>query len=160
MKKQALQSAENLLQEAVYQARARQAAGVGLGGRNLGEPAPPGGCGMGEGPEEELELSHRGAEILRKLWPRPLAPVAAGRIRDVLQEWVERQDALDRKRNHYLRDFRQAHGFDRRAYGAEVARDFEAGLERINEEAAERLLRAAHELLRAGEFPSGNEASA
>ena len=115
---------------------------------------------MGPDPEEDLELSERGTSILRELWPRPLSPAAAGRIRDVLQEWVERQDALDRKRNHYLRDFRQAHGFDRRTYPQDIAQEFEAGLERINEEAAQRLLRAARELLRAGEFPRGNETSA
>lgn len=154
-----LLAAEKLLQEAVYQARARQAAGVGLAARSLDAPAPPGGCGLGDALEEELELSDAGLEIARKLWPRSLTPLAAQRIRDILQEWVERQDALDRKRNHYLRDFRQAHGFDRRAYPAEVAREFEEGLERINAEVAERLRRAARELLRAGEFPPGSEAS-
>ena len=148
-----LQAARNLLQEAVYQARARQAAGVGLSGHQLDQPAPDGGCGMGHAPEEALELSERGGEILRKEWPSPLGPVAVDRVRSVLQDWVQRQDALDRKRNHFLRDFRQSHGFDRRAYSDEEAHAFENGLDRITVEADERLAQAAHELLRAGEFP-------
>jgi len=148
-----LQAARNLLQEAVYQARARQAAGVGLSGHHLDQPAPVGGCGMGHAPEEALELSERGADILRRVWPSPLGPVAVERLRSMLQDWVQRQDALDRKRNHFLRDFRQSHGFDRRAYSDEEATAFENGLERINAEADDRLAQAAHELLRAGEFP-------
>lgn len=153
MNDQHLQAAEALLQDAVYQARARQAAGVGLSGHSLDQPAPVGGCGAGNLPEEALELSPNGAEILRSVWPNPLAPAAVDRVREVLQNWIERQDALDRKRNHFLRDFRQVNGFDRRDYAADIAASFEAGLERINSEANERLQQSARELLRAGEFP-------
>ena len=154
-----LHAAKSLLQEAVYQARARQAAGVGLSGHQLDQPAPVGGCGMGQAPEEALELSERGGEILRDVWPSPLGPVAVDRVRSVLQDWVNRQDAIDRKRNHFLRDFRQSHGFDRRAYSDEESQAFENGLDRINSEADDRLSQAAHELLRAGEFPDhGREA--
>lgn len=153
MNDQHLHVAETLLQDAVYQARARQAARVGLSGRRLDQQAPDVGCGAGDLPEEALELSPQGAEILRKVWPNPLGPVAVDRVSEVLQNWIELQDALDRKRNHFLRDFRQANGFDRRDYSSEVASSFEAGLERINAEANERLQQSARELLRAGEFP-------
>ena len=142
-----LQAAKSLLQEAVYQARARQAAGVGLSGHQLDHPAPEGGCGMGHAPEEALELSERGNEILRAVWPRPLGPVAVERIRSVLQDWVNRQDAIDRKRNHFLRDFRQAHGFDRAAYSSDEEAAFEAGLEAVNGEVRQRLEAAARDLL-------------
>ncbi len=165
MNQKILQAAENLLQEAVYQARARQAAGIGLSGHQLDQPAPVGGCGIGGAPEHDLELSERGSEILRTVWPNPLGPVAVERVRAALQGWVERQDSMDRKRNHFLRDFRQSHGFDRRSYSDETAQAFETGLERINAEAMERLKQTAQELLRAGEFPDpsasgGDEASA
>jgi hypothetical protein len=85
------------------------------------------------------ELSPRAREIHELL--------SLGDVRDVMTAWIERQDALDRKRNHFLKDFRGRHGFDRRLYGPEVLAEFEAGLARINVEedserraAAERLL--------------------
>jgi hypothetical protein len=136
--------AQELLREAVFQARARQAAGIGIAG---GEPEDTGGCGLGPEPAVEIELSTRGRELLKELWLRPLAPTEVAHIQRSIQGWIERQDALDRKRNHYLRDFRQAHGFDRRLYTPEIARSFEEGLERINSEVEERLQEAARELL-------------
>jgi len=68
----------------------------------------------------------------------------------VLAEWVRRQDALDRRRNHFLKDFRHAHGFDRTRYTAEQRAEFESGLERINAEENEKRAQAAEELLSAG----------
>jgi hypothetical protein len=136
--------AQALLRDAVFQARARQAAGIGLAG---GGPEESGGCGLGPEPSTEIGLSSRGREILKELWLRPLAPTEIEHIQGSIQGWIERQDAFDRKRNHFLRDFRQAHGFDRRLYDAQVARSFEEGLERINAEADERLQEAARELL-------------
>ncbi len=135
-----LRLAEELLREVVFDARARQAAGASL----LDNPSK---CGLGDGPELEIELSPRGKELAHELWPRPLAPTELTAIQKTTQGWIERQDALDRKRNHFLRDFRQTHGFDRRDYGPEVAEAFEGGLERINVENEERLREAARELL-------------
>jgi len=56
------------------------------------------------------------------------------------------QDALDRKRNHYLRDFRGKHGLDRTRYSADVLRSFEEGLARVNAQETERRLEVARGL--------------
>ena len=141
------QLAEKLLQEAVYKARGRQAAGVGLSGGRLDAPSEPGGCGLGEKPSSGLELTPEGEELVRELFGPGLAPTQSARLRDVLTSWVARQDALDRKRNHFLRDFRRAHGFDRRAYSAEEAQAFEDGLARINADVEEQRRVTAAKLL-------------
>ena len=140
---------QSLLQEAVYQSRARQAASVGLSGGQLDRPSTGtgAGCGLGQETAIDLELTERGEEVFREIWPRQLAPTEVTRIQNGMRDWVERQDALDRKRNHFLRDFRQSHGFDRRTYSDEDAHAFEAGLDRINNEVDERLRQAAVELL-------------
>ena len=44
------------------------------------------------------------------------------------------QDALDRKRNHFLKAFRGKHGFDRTRYDAERLSEYERGLARVNDE--------------------------
>lgn len=146
MSDERIRLAESFLQEAVYQSRARQAAGVGLaGGRPEG---PQGSMGCGLGPiAPDLELTERGEELFQELWPRQLAPTEVARIQQVMRDWVERQDALDRKRNHFLRDFRQTNGFDRRAYTRRQASEFEAGLAAINAEADTRLRETAETLL-------------
>ena len=69
------------------------------------------------------------------------------RIQDVMRGWITLQDSLDRKRNHYLRDFRQEHGFDRQAYTPEELAKYEKGLERTNHEVDDGLRKAAEELL-------------
>jgi len=140
-----LQLAESLLQEAVYQARSKQAAGIALGA--AGSDPASGGCGLGAEPSRELELSERGQEIFHELWPRETPPTELDRIRGSMQEWVELQDAFDRKRNHYLRDFRKQNGFDRRSYTMDQAREFDDGLARINAELNLRLHEAAAKLL-------------
>lgn len=149
MSETSIRLAESFLQEAVYQSRARQAAGVGLtGGRPDGPPgSPTAGCGLGANAGLDLELSERGVELFRELWPRETAPTELTRIHDAMQAWVECQDELDRKRNHYLRDFRQKHGFDRRKYTPEQASQLDAGLKAINTEINERLSQAARTLL-------------
>ena len=139
--------AESLLQEAVYCARARQAAGVGLAGSVLESLSGPGRCGLGKPIELELELTPHGKELLHELLPHPLGPTQLARIREVVARWIERADALDRKRNHFRRDFRAAHGFDRRDYGPAESQEFEKGLAQINAEANVGLRTAAEELL-------------
>lgn len=143
MSEDRIRLAEDLLKEAVYHARARQAAGVALG---AGADAA-GGCGLGDSPSCDLTLSPRGQELFAKLWPREMAPTETERIRSVCERWVARHDAFDRKRNHFLREFRRKNGFDRRLYSASQALAFEQGLDRINAEMCERLRECALEIL-------------
>ena len=103
--------AEAFLAEAVFASRAKQAASASLVQNN--------GCGLGTRPEVALDLSPRAAELARELWPRVLSASELQLVRDTLASWVEDQDALDRKRNHFLKDFRTRHGFDRAAYTPE-----------------------------------------
>ncbi|MCP3919356.1 MAG: hypothetical protein GY711_27785 [bacterium] len=42
--------------------------------------------------------------------------------------------ALDRKRNHFMKDFRHEHGFDRAQYDAEQAAAYRAGLDAVDAE--------------------------
>lgn len=126
-----LEQAELFLQEAVYRSRERQAAGVEL--RRGASPAA-GNCGLGEKAALELDLSARGRELAGQLWPAGLEGADLARVRTELAAWVVAQDALDRKRNHFLRDFRQMHGFDRTRYTPDQLRSFEDGLARINGE--------------------------
>jgi len=140
--------ARGLLREAVFQSRAKQAAGTGL----LRAATTPDAknCGLGAHAAGESRLSERGREIVLLLWPAGLAPLTAERAESILSAWVERQDALDRKRNHFLRDFRAANGFDRTRYSSEQLAAFEAGLARINEDEDRQRDTAAAELSRIG----------
>jgi len=138
--------AEALLQEAVYRSRASQAA-EGLFAKGADEP---GGCGLGARAAVVLDLSDEGRELFDALFAELDDERRLEEMRAVLADWVRRQDALDRKRNHFLKDFRRTHGFDRAEYSPEVATEYRAGLDRVNaevdaarREAAERLLRAA-----------------
>lgn len=122
-----LDLAEEFLREAVYRSRERQS------------PVRDPGCGLGEKMTAAPDLSPRAREIQGLL--------SLKNVQAVTSDWIGRQDALDRKRNHFLKDFRGRHGFDRRLYAPEVLAEFEAGLARINREedserraAAERLL--------------------
>jgi hypothetical protein len=137
--------AEELLREVVFRARARQAARAGLSGARLDEPAGPGRCGLGEGGEVELDLSERGERIARDLFGAK--GVRAAHLGAAMRAWIEKQDALDRKRNHFLRDFRTEHGFDRNGYTPAVMALYEQGLERLNGEASAVLDAAARSLL-------------
>ena len=69
------------------------------------------------------------------------------RLRDVVREWVVDQDALDRKRNHFLKAFRGRHGFDRTRYTSEQSAEFEGGLTRINTEEDEARKAAARSVI-------------
>lgn len=126
-----LRLAEHFLQEAVYRSRERQAAGVELA---RGAQPGAGNCGLGERAALDLELSARGRELAARLWPAGLAGPQLEHVRSTLAAWVARQDALDRRRNHFLRDFRQQHGFDRTRYTPEELHAFEGGLAQVNAE--------------------------
>ncbi|MBK7644539.1 MAG: hypothetical protein IPJ19_16090 [Planctomycetes bacterium] len=127
--------AESFLAEAVFRSRERQAAGVEL---RRGAKPLAGTCGLGEKAAVELDLSSRGRELAGALWPEGLEDARLERVRAALAEWIVEQDALDRRRNHFLRDFRGKHGFDRTQYTSEVTRAFEEGLALINAQETQR----------------------
>ncbi len=135
--------AVELLQEAVYRSRGEQAGAAHLRARAAGMSN----CGLGEKAAVVLDLTPRAEDVFAELFPTELTPAAIARLRAVLAAWVKRQDALDRRRNHFLKAFRQAHGFDRAAYRADDLAQFDAGLERINSESAEERASAANDLL-------------
>lgn len=144
--------AECFLREAVFQSRTRQAAGVALGGTPVApkkEDQIPGAapCGLGASTVIDLQLSSRAEELFRSIWQREVAPTEMEKIKAVMCHWIESQDALDRKRNHFLRDFRQSNGFDRTTYSLQQAQEFEDGLGKVNHEINVRLAQAAQELL-------------
>lgn len=133
--------AEQFLQEAVYRSRGDQAGATLLAGGSAG-------CGLGEKPSVVLDLSPRAEELFEQLFPPGKASETdLDRVREVMADWVRRQDALDRKRNHFLRDFRALHGADRRVYDEETLSAFEAGLDRVNREVSEARGAAARRLL-------------
>ena len=92
-----------------------------------------------------LDLTPRAQELFVALGASEDVDLTA--VRDRTRSWVERQDALDRKRNHFLKAFRGEHGADRRQYSGEVRGAYEAGLERINAQVAEEHSAAARSLL-------------
>ena len=142
-------AARAFLEEAVYRSRAKQAAGASLAPLAAGAPPDAPRCGLGEKAALELDLGPRGAALFGELWPGGLSDAALARVRAAMGAWIARQDALDRKRNHFLRDFRGAHGYDRAAYGPAEARAFEQGLAAVNAEVEAGLAAAAAALVRA-----------
>ncbi len=136
-----LRLAEDFLQEAVYRSR-----------QSTSAPFPSGGaaatnCGLGERAAVDLELSPRARELFARLWPAGLAPSVLERANAAIADWIERADALDRKRNHFLKAFRQAHGSDRTLYSPTELAEFDSGLEAINAEVRRAHTAAAHALL-------------
>ena len=130
-----LSKAEAFLQEAVYQSRGRQAAQVGLmRGRMEARAAGPTNCGLGREAAIELALSPRAIELSDELWPAGCDDEQQTLIADTMRAWCERQDQLDRDRNHFLKAFRNANGFDRTQYSTELTAEYEAGLNRVNEQ--------------------------
>jgi hypothetical protein len=130
-----IELAERFLQEAVFRSRERQAAGMEL--RRGASPAA-GNCGLGEKAALELGLSSRGVEIANELWPDGLEGQRLEQLKAAVAAWIVEQDALDRKRNHYLRDFRTQHGFDRAKYSAQIVAAFDEGLARVNAQETQR----------------------
>jgi hypothetical protein len=127
MSSERLLLAEEFLREAVYRSRERQSALHSLQG---GLAPGIGNCGLGERAAIALDLSPRGLELFHRLFD----PAAEAEIRSAMTAWIERQDAIDRKRNHFLKSFRGRHGFDRTRYGPEATRELEGGLALINAE--------------------------
>lgn len=142
-----VRAARALLEEAVYASRAAQSATSALGA--LGAAPGTRQCGLGHGPVPlaELELSARARELAQELWPTPASEPRAEEVRVLLDAWIREQDALDRARNHFLRDFRARHGRGRGEYAPEIAAAFDGGLEQINAKARERLGACAERLI-------------
>jgi hypothetical protein len=138
-----LSLAEAFLREAVHRSREKQSALAAIRAPAIRNPN----CGLGERAAAVLDLSPRARELYERLFQGDLGEEALRTVHGVMSDWIERQDALDRKRNHFLKDFRGRNGFDRTRYAPDVLADFEGGLARINAEedserraAAERLL--------------------
>ena len=123
-----LAQALEFLREAVFRPRMGQAgrslfaAGAGVKGQ----------CGLGDEAVVVLDLSPRAQELAAQLWPAGLDGAAAREVDRVMTAWVERQDALDRDRNHHLKRIRLAHGMDRNQWPPEVLAEFEAGLDSLH----------------------------
>ena len=138
-----LAQALEFLREAVFRSRMGQAgrslfaAGAGVKGQ----------CGLGDEAVVVLDLSPRAQELAAQLWPAGLDGAAAREVDRVMTAWVERQDALDRDRNHHLKRVRLAHGMDRGEWSAEVLAAFEAGLEDLHRIEDEERAQAAAQLL-------------
>jgi len=135
-----LRLAEAFLQEAVYRSREAQK------GESVWRPGV-GNCGLGDTAAVDLDLTERAQELSREIWPEPFSPEQTRHVHVVMTRWIERQDALDRDRNHFLRGFRSVNGFDRTQYTGEQAAAYRAGLDRVNGEIDQARRAAALELL-------------
>ena len=133
--------ARAFLVEAVYRSRNSQGLDSVIAGKSN--------CGLGEGPVTNLDLSEKAQALFEKLWAEAPDQAHLDAIRATTRAWVERCDALDRDRNHFLKAFRQANGFDRTAYTTEQLADYELGLEDVNSTADAALAEAAEALLSA-----------
>jgi hypothetical protein len=140
-----LRLAEAFLREAVYRSRAAQAA-AGVFPATPDAPAT-GRCGLGERAVVVLDLSDKGREVFERLWSVEPTEGELTRLRDLMRAWVVDQDALDRKRNHFLKAFRNRHGFDRTRYTSAELAEFDAGLARVNTEEDEALRAASRAVL-------------
>ena len=127
--------------EAVYRSRGAQA-GEGLW--SAGDPSAAN-CGLGREAAVELGLSPKAVELYEQLWTTD-APEHK-HLRAVMTTWVERQDALDRDRNHFLKAFRHKHGFDRADYDTQQANAYRSGLDEVNARTDAERRSAAEQLL-------------
>ena len=134
MENEALEAAGRLLQEAVYRSRGKQAGVASLAGADLDKEAGPGNCGLGHRAQVDLEQTEEGRAAFRQLFTESPSDATVESLSQLLATWVKRQDGLDRKRNHFLRDFRDQHGYDRREYTAEQRADYGNGLDAVNAE--------------------------
>lgn len=139
-----LDLAQAFLREAVYRSRAAQAAAS-----VFPSPSAPsaGRCGLGERAVVVLDLSDKGRELFERIWSAAPTEDELARLREMMREWVVDQDALDRKRNHFLKAFRNRHGFDRTRYTTEQLAEYDAGLARINTEEDDALREASRAVL-------------
>ncbi len=112
-------------------------------------PAESGGqCGLGGGPALPIGFSPRQEAALQAFAPR-LTDAQRQAAAEHAGRWVRLQDGLDRRRNHFLRDFRDKHGYTRSEYSPEVLAEYQAGLDTINHDNDQKLADAAQALLEA-----------
>lgn len=135
--------AEEFLRQAVYRSRVVQAFTTTIE-KGRATQQQGGNCGLGQRAAIVLDLDERGRELFEKLWAES---ADLEHVHAAMKRWIERQDALDRKRNHFLKDFRREHGADRTRYTPEQTAAFEAGLARVNDEENRLRRAAADELL-------------
>lgn len=134
--------AQAFLREAVFRSRATQAAS----GAFASKPDTDGRCGLGEKAALVRDLTEDGANLFKRLWPEPSDAVVE-QIRARMNAWVVEQDALDRKRNHFIKAFRQKHGFDRVRWSGGQSQEFDSGLAKINAGEDDARRKAALDLL-------------
>lgn len=139
--------AASFLQEGVYASR-EQAHAPEARSLTASESAA-GSCGLGARPLTHPTWSSRQTRCAEELG-RALNLETSGKASDGtkllvehLASWVRVQDGLDRKRNHFLKDFRAQYGADRRSYSPETDARFREGLAAINADNQERLRAAA-----------------
>ncbi len=137
-----LELAQTFLQEAVYNSRGAQA------GKSAMSPGGKGQCGLGQDAAIVLDLSPNAEQILHKLWPDALSDDGVRSLQNQMTRWIEDQDQLDRKRNHFMKAFRGKHGFRRADYDAETLTAYEKGLNEVNQESLDALQQAAERLLK------------
>lgn len=100
------------------------------------------GCGLGLRPTIPEDFNDRQASLLEQMIEAaglPPEQVRYDAIRDCVTGWIKMQDGIDRQRNHFLKDFRGVHGFDRKAYAPQIETAFQEGLRAINDDNRARL---------------------
>ena len=132
---QPLDMARTFLEEAVLASRSQPQ-----------DPLGSASCGLGDGPALALGFNEKQRGLLQGLG-KHILPENAATVPRTVDAWVKMQDGLDRRRNHFMKAFRQQHGMSRKAYSPEVNAEFSAGLDAINADNDERLSAAAQELL-------------
>jgi hypothetical protein len=138
--------AQGFLRDAVFRSRATQA----TGGVFASKPDGEGRCGLGDKAALVRDLTEEGANLFKRLWP-DASDADVERIRARMNAWVVEQDALDRKRNHFIKAFRQKHGFDRVRWSREQSEEFDFGLAKVNAGEDDARRRAALDLLQLAE---------
>ncbi len=106
--------------------------------------ATTGGCGMGPRPDAPDTWTPRQQELISLMsrtagTPPKSDDLLLHNVARTCIDWIRRQDAIDRQRNHFLREFRTRHGFDRHSYDVTVEAAFREGIEAINAENRSRL---------------------
>lgn len=107
------------------------------------------GCGKGPRPVIPEDFNPRQADLLaRMLVLRAVTPSPAmfDTVRDRVGRWVKIQDGIDRQRSHFIKDFRDIHGFEHASWAAPVQAEFKERIDVINADNRVRLDAAAGDL--------------
>jgi hypothetical protein len=115
--------------------------------RSAGAGPESGACGLGDGPVLGAAWSEEQQRSMDALVPAGLTAEQRRQVDQEAAAWVRTQDGLDRKRNHFLKAFRQEHGVSRKTYSPPVAAAYDAGLDAVNGDNDARLAAAAQRLL-------------